>query len=146
MEKKNGKILIMSNIFLHKNMESYIEDKKNLCMLIHKLIEESDEYNSNEVCNECFQQLINFNKSQQIEEDVEEMRQFLEIIKNIGENHHRNQHLNEVMNQIILHNKDQIKQNLTDMEIFHIFENNKKIVLFLLKLVSLQFLMKFTKR
>ena len=72
-------------------------------------------------------------RSQQIVEDKEEMHQFLEIINNIGEHHHRDQHFNERMNQLILHYKDQIKQTLSNQEIFHIFENNLKIVHFLLQ-------------
>ena len=61
------------------------------------------------------------------------MRQFLEMLKNIGEHHHRDQHFNAGMNQFLLYYKDQIKQTLSNSEIFHIFENNKKIVLFLLQ-------------
>ena len=61
------------------------------------------------------------------------MRQFLEIVKSIGEHHHRYQHFNERMNQLLLYYKGQIKQTLSNIEIFHIFENNKKIVLFQLQ-------------
>ena len=114
----------------HQTMESYIEDKKNLYTTILEFLEESDEYNDDESLNESIQELI---KVQQIEGDAEEMRQFLEIVKNIGEHHHRDQHFNERMNQLLLHYKDQIKQTLSNSEIFHIFENNKKIVHFLIK-------------
>ena len=69
----------------------------------------------------------------QIGKDGEEMYQFLEIIKSIGDHHHRDQHFNNRMNQILEHYKDQIKKTLSNIEIFHIFKNNKKIVYFLLK-------------
>ena len=61
------------------------------------------------------------------------MRQFLQIVKSIGEHHHRDQQFNKRMNQLLEYYKDQIKQTLSNSEIFHIFENNKKVVLFLLK-------------
>ena len=79
-------------------MESYIEDKKNLYTSIHEFLEESDE-NSEKLP----QELINIIRNQQIEDDREEMHQFLEIIKSIGEHHHRDQHFNERMNQLLLH-------------------------------------------
>ena len=114
-------------------MESYIEDKKNLYALILEFLEELEDDNDGEVMTESFQQLITVIKSQHIEENAEEMRQFLEIIKSIGEHHHRDQHFNEKMNQLLIRYKDQIKQTLSNLEIFRIFENNKNIVLFLLQ-------------
>ena len=114
-------------------MENYIENKKYLYTSILEFLEESDEDNDDEVRKESFQKLINIINSQQVEKDGEEMLQFLEIIKIIGEHHHRDQHFNEGMNQILLYYKDQIKQTFSNTKIFHIFENNKKIVLFLLK-------------
>ena len=118
-------------VCLHQQrMESYIEDKKNLYTTILKFLEETDEDNDEESKKETIQEII---KDQQIEGDVEEMRQFLEIVKSIGEHHHRDQQFNERMNQLLLQYKDQIKQTMSNSEIFHIFENNKKIVLFLIK-------------
>ena len=69
-------------------MESYIEDKKNLYTSILEFLEEPDEHNDDEFRKESFEKLIKVIKSQQIEGDGEEMRQFLEIIKNISEHHH----------------------------------------------------------
>ena len=95
-------------------MESYIANKKNLYASILEFLEESEEHNGNEVKNESFEKLIKIIENQQIEGDVEEMRQFLEIIKSIGEYHHRDQHLNKGVNQILFHYKDQIKQTLSN--------------------------------
>lgn len=79
-----------------------------------------------------FQKLIKI-ISNQIEGNRDEMLQFLEIIRSIGENHHRDQHFNERLNQLLDHYKNQIKQTFTSLEIYHIFEDNKKIVLFFIK-------------
>ena len=108
-------------------MESYIEDKRNLYASIHEFLDESDEHNENGSRKESLEKLINIYRSQQIEGDVEEMLQFLEIIKSIGENHHRDQQFNEGMNQLLFHFKDQIKQTLSNSEIFRIFENDGKL-------------------
>ena len=86
-------------------MESYIEDKKNLYTSILEFLEESDEHNDDESMNESI-------KVHPIEGDIEEMRQFLEIIKSIGEHHHRDRHFNERMNQLLFHYKDQIKRDM----------------------------------
>lgn len=114
-------------------MESYIEDKKKLYSAIHEFLESPGEINNDEFNDESFQEITNLVNDQQIEGDPEEMRHFLEIIKNISDNYHRSCFFNEKINQILLYYKDQIKQYLTDIEIFHIFESNKKIILFLLK-------------
>ena len=114
-------------------MEAYIEDKKYLYTSIHEFLEESEECNDDEFRKKTFEKLIKVIGSQQIEGDAEEMRQFLEIIKSIGEHHHRSQQFNERMSQLLFHYKDQIRQTLLNSEIFHIFENNKKIVHFLIK-------------
>ena len=114
-------------------MESYIKNKKNLYTAILEFLEGSDKRSEDEFNNESFQKLINIIKNQQIEENEEEMHQFLEIIKRIEDNHHRDQHFNERMNQLLDYYKDQIKQTLSNLEIYHIFKNNKKIVYFLLQ-------------
>ena len=110
-------------------MDQYIEDKKTLYSSIYSFIENSDEESNKE----CFQNLTNLVKNQKIEEDGKEMLQFLNIIRSLGDNYHRDQYFNQKINQILLHYKDQIKQTLSNFEIFHLFENNKNIILFLLK-------------
>ena len=111
-------------------MENYINDKKKLYSAILDFLKNSNEDENDDI---YFNEIINIMKAQEIKGDCKEMQQFLRIIKNIGENHHRDQYFNEKMNQILLHYKEQIKQSISNDELFYIFENNKKIVLFLLK-------------
>ena len=54
-------------------MESCIEDKKKLNTSILKFLEESDDHDNEK----SFQNLISIIRSQKIEEDGEEMSQFL---------------------------------------------------------------------
>lgn len=110
-------------------MESYIDVKKKLYNTIMKFLEESDE-NSDAINQKYFKKICdNFN----FNEDHEEMIQFLLTIKSISDNHHRDCHFIQRITQFFLHYKEQIKQILSNDEIYQIFENNKLIVYFLLK-------------
>ena len=107
-------------------MESYIDDKKNLYTIILEFLENSDE--SNESSIENIKSIIT-----KVEGDREEIEQFLQIIKNISDNHHRDRNFITKISQILQQFEDQIKQTLSNIDIFHIFEDNKMILLFLLK-------------
>ena len=61
------------------------------------------------------------------------MTQFLLIIKNISDHHHRDMNFIAKIQKILQQYQEQIKQTLLNDEIFHLFENNKLIVHFLLK-------------
>lgn len=62
----------------------------------------------------------------QVEENKEEITQFLLIIKSISDNHHREVNFNQKINQILLHYKDRIKQTLLNEEIFHMFKMSRR--------------------
>lgn len=68
-------------------------------------------------------------KNYHLEDDKEEMTQFLLIIKSISGNHHRDINFNKKIKDILQYYKEQIKQALSNDEMFYIFENNKLIVL-----------------
>ena len=112
-----------------KTMEDYIEDKKKLYTSIIEFVENEEDIN-NEI---YFDKLKSLIKSQQIEGSHEEMEEFLCIIQVICDNHHRNPNFIKRLQQILQQYKEQIKQTLSNNEIFRIFINNKLIVLFLLK-------------
>ena len=110
-------------------MESYIDLKKKLYNTIMKFLEKSDE-NLDVISQKYLKKIYdNFN----FDEDREEMIQFLLTIKSISDNHHRDCHFIQKITQIFQHYKEQIKQILSNDEIYQIFESNKLIVLFLLK-------------
>lgn len=71
--------------------------------------------------------------SEIIENNKIELKEFLYLITNISENHHRYPSLFPKIEQILLIFKESIKQNFSNYEIFQIFKNNKKILLFLIK-------------
>ena len=119
-----------TTVLLQNSLESYIDDWKQLYDKILEFLEDSDENCYN---NEMHYQILLHMLCQKIEGDRDEIFQFLQIINYISKNHHRGKNFINKINKILQFYKDQIKQTLSDFEIFDIFENNKIILLFLLK-------------
>lgn len=64
-------------------------------------------------------------------QEKEELEEFLKIICSITNNHRRYHNLYQKAEEILFHYSVQIKQTFTNQEIFQIFKNNKRILLFL---------------
>ena len=110
-------------------MEAYIDNKKQFYESFIDFLENSEgEMNENK-------HISSIMENQEIEADHDEMNQFLQMIRNIGDNHHHNRNFITKLNQILYHYKDQIKQSLSNIEIYHIFENSKLLLLFLLIII-----------
>lgn len=60
------------------------------------------------------------------------LKAILHLISNISDNHYRSTHFFEKIEKIILKFKEEIHQFCSNDEIFNIFKNNKRIILFLL--------------
>lgn len=113
-------------------MDSYIADKKKLYIAIHEFLENSDE-NSDDTANEKCIERLSLNLKQQVKDKAfENLKEFLQIIKNISDEHHRDTNFIARTKQLFLHYKSQIEQTLLNEEIFYIFEDNKLLVHFLL--------------
>lgn len=110
-------------------MESYIDSNKKLYNSILDFLKNSEEANNE---NE-FQKLHEEIKLQKIENNLDQLKQFLKIIKNISENHRRERNFNDKINQILQFYGEKIKNSLSNDEIFNIFKYNKILLLFLLK-------------
>ena len=117
-------------ILYQQEMISYINEKKNLYNSVIEFLDNSDDLDDGN--DSYFQELIEF-ASNQIERDPKEMVEFLQILKDIVDNHHREPNFFSKINQILQQYSNKIKQTLSNEEIFEIFENNKIFILFLLK-------------
>ncbi|KAK8857366.1 hypothetical protein M9Y10_015771 [Tritrichomonas musculus] len=91
-------------------IEDFINDKKELYNILMIFLENTENDEDN------FQNLININHHQNLEGNRGKFEDFLILIK---------------LYQIIQHYEDKIKQTFSKYEIFNIFGNNKKILLFL---------------
>ena len=78
----------------------------------------------------CFTDLINKIDKINIKSQYE-IKEFLYIISKISDNHTRKFNLISKIEQLLLHFKEEIKQNFTNASIFNIFKKNKRILLFL---------------
>ena len=108
-----------------ETVESYVDCKKKLYSTIIEFLDESEE-----IFQQSFSQFCENMRNYHIEEDREEMTQFLQILKSISNHHHRDENFNQKIKEILQHFKKSIKQTLSNDEIFQIFENNKLIIYF----------------
>ncbi|KAK8888241.1 hypothetical protein M9Y10_039306 [Tritrichomonas musculus] len=109
-------------------MESYITDHKKLYTAILEFLENSDE-NFDDTANDGY--ILDI-QQQVKDEDHGNMEEFLRIVKNINDHHHRDTNFITRTKQLLLYYKSQIKQTLSNEEIFDIFKDNKLLVHFLL--------------
>ena len=114
-------------------MKSYIADKKKLYTTILEFLENSDENFDDTTDDEYFERFSPNLKQEDKAGSFENIEEFLRIIKNISDEHHRDTSFMTRIKQLLLHYKRQIKQTLSNEEIFYIFEDNKLLVHFLLR-------------
>ena len=105
----------------------YISKKKELYNIFILLLEKSDNTDSD------YQSLFKLLQQQNQKKNRAEIEQFLQLINDISNNMHREESIFKNLYRIIELNKTQIKDTFSNDEIFDIFENNKKILLFLFK-------------
>lgn len=121
------------NYATHQEFHKYLDWKKELYQSLISFLENP---NSNE---KDFQNLIEIIGIQNHKEDREEFENFLKLIANISSNHHYDKLFFEKIFQIIIHYIPQIKQIFSNFEIYCIFEENLKVLLFLFesKIISI---------
>ncbi|KAK8892789.1 hypothetical protein M9Y10_030032 [Tritrichomonas musculus] len=107
------------------SIKEYVDKMKNVQKALLEYIE--DESNAEE----NYEIFLNLISEQQIIKDQHELKELLLLICKISDNHNRVNDLINKIERIILHFKNQILNFLTNSEIFGIFENNKRILLFL---------------
>ncbi|KAK8838656.1 hypothetical protein M9Y10_032692 [Tritrichomonas musculus] len=108
-------------------LKEYIALKKELHEKILNFLddEEDSQY--------TFDQLIQIVSLQNITQNRNEFREFINLIKKIYSNHHRSQEFQNKIIQIILHYSKEIKQTFPNLEIFQLFENYKMILSLLIQ-------------
>ena len=86
-----------------------------------------DEKNSEE----NFQNLINFLIGFKVQKNQRDLKEFLHLLYNILDNHQRSPNFFPKIDRILQYIKEDIKKYFDNSEIFNIFKNNKRILLFL---------------
>ena len=108
-------------------LQEYLEKKKTIQHNLLDFLEKDDDTEEN------YQNLIKLISDQKITKDRQELKSFLYLISKISNNHHRTINLFDKIEKIIQFLVNQIKQTFSNDEIFDIFKNNKKILLFLIE-------------
>lgn len=106
-------------------MKEYFGQKKELYNILVKYIENQDSYNDD------FAKLIEIINNSTIKSDKKELEYFLRLLICISDNHHRYNGFFDKIEKIIHNLQENIKQNYSNTDIFHIFSSNKLLLLFL---------------
>ena len=114
------------------DVQQYFTEKKKLYNILHEFIE-SDVSDENSVLIQNLSSMIQKNL-----ENQEELKELLTIVSKIADYHCRCQNFNDKIETIITIIENQIKENISNTELFNIFKNNKKIIHFLFKKQILQ--------
>ena len=110
-------------------IKRYIQDYVNKMKLIQEtLLEYIDSYENE---NEIFQKLNQYFEDYKIRENKHFLQDTLHLISKISNNHYRSQNFINKMERILKSIENEIKSNFQNFDIFHIFKNNKRILLFL---------------
>ena len=106
-------------------IETIIQEKKKIYSSLMKFIEatEKDDF---EFLFEKFKKRCNFKNG-------EEIKLMLQLILKIAENHHRLQYFFNKISQIIQYLLQEIRNHITDYEIYKLFRTNKRILLLFLE-------------
>ena len=108
---------------MNQNIQKYLDlikdVQKNLLLYI-------DENNKENV-------FFNYLDEQKINENKQKFKSFLYLIVNISNNFHRTGNFYNKIDQILLYYRKTIQNYNQNPEIFHIFQSNKRILLFLIQ-------------
>ena len=109
------------------NIKAFLDKMKSIHLNILDFID-SEEQNEN-----IYQNLINLFKDQQISSEKHDFQLFLQMISVIIEYHFRGPKFFEKIEQILLFFENSIKHLISLSEIFEIFKNCERIILFLIE-------------
>ncbi|KAK8834772.1 hypothetical protein M9Y10_003628 [Tritrichomonas musculus] len=115
------------------NITEYLDKIKEFH---ENLLDFFDKQDDNE---EHLQNLLTKFQEKGIQDDKHELGLLFHFIASIANNHHRESNFFEKIEKLLNYFQEEIKKNYSNKEIFHIFEGNKRILLFLLKAKIIDF-------
>ena len=113
--------------------ENFLSEKKKMQSTFLEYI------NGEEEIEEHFQNFIKLIEDQNIKKDINEFRLLLHFINNVSNNHYRTKDFFSKIESILFIFKDDFKKLLSNDDIFLLFEDNKRILLFLIENKILNF-------
>ena len=116
-------------------IQDQLDKLKKLHSIVLDYIDKEDDLEEN------YENLLNFIKEQKMDQNGHDFRLFLRLLSSISDNHHRVNNFFEKIERVIIEFKTIIQNFYSNEELFVIFQNNKRILFFLLK----EKLIKFNK-
>ena len=108
-------------------IQAHIKEMKEIYNKLHKYI-------CNEVNSESqLKDLIKLLKDSLKKDNSNKLREIIHIINDISDNHHRIPNFFDKIEQILLHLKDDIKKSLSNLNIFNIVKENKRLLLWFIE-------------
>ncbi|KAK8875539.1 hypothetical protein M9Y10_005706 [Tritrichomonas musculus] len=109
------------------SIKEYFDQKKSIQTVLLEYIEEEKNVEEN------FENFLQVLKDQQVHEDYHEIKEILYLINNIANNHQRTNNFYNKIERIIEVLKKDITKILKSSEIFELFKNNKRLLLFFIE-------------
>ncbi|KAK8840975.1 hypothetical protein M9Y10_027811 [Tritrichomonas musculus] len=106
-------------------IKEYSQKMKEIQELILNFLDNDDDQEAQ------YNNLIKLINDQKIPSDKQGLRTILHLISKICDNYHRSKHFFNKIEKVIKNYQNEIKNNFSNYEIFNIFKNNKRILLFL---------------
>ena len=110
------------------NIEEYISQKKKVEDAIIRLLEQSERNENLDLT-----EMSNYINDQEIQEDGNELRQFIHLIVSISKSFHRFSNFYDVIIQIFEMVKDLFPKYLTNKETYDILKSDKRLILYFIE-------------
>ena len=114
-------------------IQKYVDKKKEIYNALMSFLKSPESHEELILDNEDYENLLDTLKELNIVENHEDFLDFIRLIVIIANNHHRYPGFFNKIEQILLHFKNEIKQSLSNIDIYNEFESNKRLLLFLIK-------------
>lgn len=110
------------------DFQEYVNERKQIQSSLLAFIDQASAKEE-----ENFQNLTNLIQEQQIAKDKDELTAFFHLISQISAHHHRTPNFHTKLDRVISIFADDIRENFLNLELFHIFKKNKRILLYLIQ-------------
>lgn len=111
----------------------YINEKKDTQKAFLDFIDNENDIEEN------YQNLLQLLNDQKIGGDPTELKVYFNLITKVANFHYRSSNFFDKIEKLLLYFKDQISRNFSNLEVFLIFQSNKRILLFLFNESILKF-------
>ena len=108
-------------------IQNYLEKMQRIQTLFLDFIENQVDYMNN------FEDIINFVEKELTSTNIHDLKLVLHLLTSISSNHYQSENIFKKIEQILNFFKEKIQQNLSNAEIYEIFKNDKRILLFLIE-------------